>query len=134
MAHQMTQLEGLTHAKENGFFDKHDLMDTEFYKLFKLITKMVDINPCCKLVLTMILSYEMEGKKFFATNGKISEEMGITIDMVKKALNTLKGAGYVKIYKISRKDTYLYRQIETQTFEVSRGMDEADAEYTKTEV
>jgi DNA-binding MarR family transcriptional regulator len=91
----MTKKEGHEYAIENGL----TLDRGNFYRLFKSIARLRNINSTEKIVLSVILSYTDQGNEFYMSNNTLAQETGLTIPTIIGAIKGLRKVGFVKTMK-----------------------------------
>lgn len=97
----MSKKEGYEYAIENGLV----LDRGNFYRLFKSIARLRNINSTEKIVLSVILSYTDAGNEFYMSNNTLAQETGLSTPTVIGAIKGLRKVGYVKTMKKIDKKT-----------------------------
>lgn len=64
--------------------------ESQFIRVFTNVRKNKDMNELDKLILSHIISFQMQGKSFYMTNKSLAKEYGTTIKRISDAVQRLK--------------------------------------------
>ena len=130
--YSMDRYKFLTEVKD-GLYDKHNLKDEYFIKVYHKIAELNSIDWNCKALFCYILSFELRGSPFFATTANIAQKLGLSKEQVKRCFRILKGADLIVVKHKMAKDTkkIVERRIATKEYALDNVLKiEEDTKYT----